>query len=57
MKDGKSDGSLAHEIEKEVGFIDLLLMITILLDLAALKVSLSNLELKHRKAKLLHHYV
>ena len=57
MKDGKSDGSLVHEIEKEVGFIDFLLMITILLDLAALKVSLSNLELKHRKAKLLHHYV
>ena len=56
MKDGKSDGSLVHEIEKEVGFIDLLL-ITILLDLAALKVSLSNLGLKHRKAKLLHHYV
>ena len=38
MKDVKSDGSLGDETEKGVVFIDLPLMITMLLDLSALKV-------------------
>ena len=38
MKDRKSDGSLGDETEKGVVFIDLLFMITLLLDLSALKV-------------------
>ena len=38
MKDVKSDGSLGDETEKGVVFIDLPLMITMLLDLAAVKV-------------------
>ena len=38
MKDRKSDGSLGDETEKRVVFIDLLFMITLLLDLSALKV-------------------
>ena len=38
MKDVKSDGSLCDKIEKGVMFIDLPFMITILLDLSALKV-------------------
>ena len=38
MKDVKSDGSLADETEKGVVFIDLPLMMTMLLDLSALKV-------------------
>ena len=37
-KDVKSDGSLGDETEKGVVFIDLLFMITLLLDLSALKV-------------------
>ena len=38
IKDVKSDSSLGDETEKGVVFIDLPLMITILLDLSALKV-------------------
>ena len=38
MKDVKSEGSLADETEKGVVFTDLPLMITMLLDLPALKV-------------------
>ena len=38
MKDVKLDGFLGHETEKGVVFIDLPLMITMLLDLSALKV-------------------
>ena len=38
IKDVKSEGSLGDETEKGVVFIDLPLMITILLDLSALKV-------------------
>ena len=38
IKDVKSDGSLDDETVKAVVFIDLLLMITMLLDLSALKV-------------------
>ena len=38
MKDVKSDGSVGDEIQKEVVFINLPLMITALLDLSALKV-------------------
>ena len=38
IKDVKSDSSLGDEIEKGVVFIDLPLMITMLLDLSALKV-------------------
>ena len=38
MKDVKSDGSLGDETEKGVEFIDLPFMITLLLDLSALKV-------------------
>ena len=38
IKDVKSDGSLGDETEKGVVFIDLPLMITMLLDLSALKV-------------------
>ena len=38
IKDVKSDGSLGDETEKGVVVIDLLLMVTMLLDLAALKV-------------------
>ena len=38
IKDIKSDSSLGDETGKEVVFIDLPLMITILLDLSALKV-------------------
>ena len=38
IKDVKSDSSLGDETEKGVVFIDLLLMITMLLDLSALKV-------------------
>ena len=38
MKDVKSDGFLGDETEKGVVFIDLPLMITMLLDLSALKV-------------------
>ena len=38
MKDVKSDGSVGNETEKEVVFINLPLMITMLLDLSALKV-------------------
>ena len=38
MKDVKSDGSLGDETEKGVVFIDLPLMITMLLELAAVKV-------------------
>ena len=38
IKDVKSDGSLGDETEKGVVFIDLRLMITMLLDLSALKV-------------------
>ena len=38
MKDVKSDGSVSDETEKRVVFIDLPLMITMLLDLSALKV-------------------
>ena len=38
MKDVKSDGSLGDETEKGVVFIDLPFMITMLLDLSALKV-------------------
>ena len=38
IKDVKSDGSLSDETEKGVVFIDLPLMITMLLDLSALKV-------------------
>ena len=39
MKDVKSDGSLGDETQKGVVFIDLPFMITMLLDLSALKVS------------------
>ena len=39
MKDVKSDGSLGDKTEKGVVFIDLPFMITMLLDLSALKVS------------------
>ena len=45
IKDVKSDSSLGDETEKGVVFIDLLLMITILLDLSALKVRPAQLEL------------
>ena len=38
MKDVKSDGSVGDETEKEVVFIDLPFMITMLLDLSPLKV-------------------
>ena len=38
MKDVKSDGSLGDETEKEVVFLHLPFMMTMLLDLAALKV-------------------
>ena len=38
MKDVKSDGSFGDETEKGVVFIDLPFMITMLLDLSALKV-------------------
>ena len=38
MKDVKSDGSLGDETEKGVLFIDLPIMLTMLLDLSALKV-------------------
>ena len=38
MKDVKSDGSLGDKTEKGVVFIDLPFMITMLLDLSALKV-------------------
>ena len=38
IKDLKSDGCLGDEIEKGVVFIDLPLMMTMLLDLSALKV-------------------
>ena len=38
MKDVKSDGSLGDETQKGVVFIDLPFMITMLLDLSALKV-------------------
>ena len=38
MKDVKSDGSLGDETEKEIVFLHLPFMMTMLLDLAALKV-------------------
>ena len=38
MKDVKSNGSFGDETEKGVAFIDLLFMMTMLLDLSALKV-------------------
>ena len=42
MENVKSDGSLGDKIEKGVVFIGLPLMITMLLDLPALKVSPDN---------------
>ena len=44
IKDVKSDGSLGYETEKGVVFIELRLMITVLLDLSALKVRPAQLR-------------
>ena len=46
MKDVKSDGSLGDETEKGIVFIDLPLMITLLLDLSALKVRPAHFRAK-----------
>ena len=55
MKDVKSHSSLSDETEKGVVFIELSLMITMLLDLSALKVRPATLELEYnQKAKFLH---
>ena len=45
MKDVKSDGSVGDETKNGVVFIDLSLMITMFLDLSALKIGMCTLEL------------
>ena len=56
MKDVKSGGSFDDEIEKGVVFIDLPFMITMLLDLSALKVTPAHFRaIVQWKAKFLHH--
>ena len=55
IRDVKSDGSLGDETEKGVVFIDLPLMITMLLDLSALKVRPDNFRgIVQRESKFLH---
>ena len=44
MKDVKSDGSVGDETKNGVVFIDLSLMITMFLDLSALKIGMCTLE-------------
>ena len=52
IKDVKSDGSLGDETEKGVVSIDLPLMITMLLDLSALKVGPAQFRaIVHREGK------
>ena len=56
MENVKSDGSLGDKIEKGVVFIGLPLMITMLLDLAALKVSPANFRAAAQQESIfLHH--
>ena len=45
MKDVQSDGSVGDETKNGVVFIDLSLMITMFLDLPALKIGMCTLEL------------
>ena len=55
MKDVKSDGSVGDGTEKGVVFIDLPSMITMLLDLSALKVRPDNFTgIVQRESKFLH---
>ena len=57
MKDVKSDGSLGDETEKGVVLIDLPLMITMLLDLSALKARPASFRaIVQRESKVFAHH-